>query len=62
MQTLPLGAAASIYPYRGCASGCCAFVDIGGLDELELMDETEVQASVTLGRVQQLTMQAVEII
>ena len=29
-------------------------------DELELMDETEVQASVTLGRVQQLTMQAVE--
>lgn len=29
-------------------------------DELELMDETEVQTSVTLGRVQQLTLQAVE--
>ena len=29
-------------------------------DELELMDETQVQSSVAMGRVQQLTMQAVE--
>jgi hypothetical protein len=29
-------------------------------DELELMDETEVQSSVAMGRVQQLTLQAVE--